>query len=139
MKDEPQHTTAEPGATDRPTDTVQTEPETADDARLDEVEQRVEDHQTIPDGLQENLGSDRDGIGSVTTRWGVLTAGGLLGPLGFGAGSASADGAVQGPTDSVARAQTSDSSGWQPDGTHGRSRVCNSRLHRRNRRPGGVR
>ena len=44
MKYEPQHTTAEPGATDRSTDTVQTEPETTDgDERPDTVEQRVED------------------------------------------------------------------------------------------------
>lgn len=140
MTDESQHTTAESGATDQPTDNVQTEPETTDgDERPDTVEQRVEDHQAVLDGLQEHLGDDGDGIGPVATRWGVLTAGGLLGLLGFGAGSVSANAAVQGPTDNVARAQTSDSSGWQSGGTHGRSRVCHSRLHHRNRCLGGVR
>ena len=69
MTDESQHTTAESGATDRPTDNVQTEPETTDgDERHDTVEQRVEDHQAVLDGLQEHLGDDGDGRESSSER-----------------------------------------------------------------------
>jgi hypothetical protein len=72
------------------TQTAQSQRETGEQ-RLDEVEQRIEDHQAVIDGLKEHLGGDGDGFGPVATRRGVLTAGGVLGLLGLGAGTASAD------------------------------------------------
>jgi hypothetical protein len=51
MTDEPQHTSDNAIATDQ-TDDAQTESETGNgEARLDAVEQRVEDHQAVLDGL----------------------------------------------------------------------------------------
>jgi hypothetical protein len=93
MADDPQQTTDELGTSDQ-TDDAQTENENAD-VRLDTFERRVEDHQANLDGLKDHLGGDGDGLGPVSTRRGVLTAGGVLGLLGLGAGTASADASGQ--------------------------------------------
>jgi hypothetical protein len=64
--------------------------------RLEAVEAKVERQQTVLGGLKARLhGEDGEGIGPVVTRRGILTAGSLLGLLGLGVGSTSADASGQ--------------------------------------------